>query len=242
MLQKSSTKLLAFDLDGTLTQHKTPLSDQYKKLLHCLSQHYLLLMVGAGSCNRIYQQMNNFPIPIIGNYGMQYSVISSETGKFILKKNIFSPVDCDLITTRTNRLREELSLTNFQGNTIEIHPSGMLTFPILGTEAPISEKLSYDPTRRKRREFFQKVAASYPEYKVYIGGTSSFDIVPRPYSKLYALDLYCQENHLSHSDILYFGDDYGMGGNDEDVYLSDIPFQKIDNFKDFGHYANELLP
>lgn len=42
-------KVLAFDLDGTLTQHKSPLSSEYKQLLTQLKTRYTLLMVGAGS-------------------------------------------------------------------------------------------------------------------------------------------------------------------------------------------------
>lgn len=78
------------------------------------------------------------------------------------------------------------------GDTIEIHESGMLTFPILGTAAPIQDKLSYDPDRSKRRAVYDRVVDKFPEYKVYVGGSSSFDIVPHPYAKLYALDLFCR--------------------------------------------------
>lgn len=45
-----ATKVLAFDLDGTLTQHKSPLSPEYRELLCRLGEKYTLLMVGAGSC------------------------------------------------------------------------------------------------------------------------------------------------------------------------------------------------
>ncbi len=70
-----ATKVLAFDLDGTLTQHKSPLSPEYRELLCRLGEKYTLLMVGAGSCVRIFKQMRRFPIEIIGNYGMQYAVV-----------------------------------------------------------------------------------------------------------------------------------------------------------------------
>ena len=56
------TKVLAFDLDGTLTQHKSPLSSEYKQLLTQLKTRYTLLMVGAGSCARIFSQMRRFQL------------------------------------------------------------------------------------------------------------------------------------------------------------------------------------
>lgn len=240
-MEIQNSKLLCFDLDGTLTQHKTLLSAEYKKLLFELSKHYHLLIVGAGSCKRIYAQMNNFPIDIIGNYGMQYSTIDHITGNFILQKDISVAVDIPLVINRANILRKSLNLSTYAGETIEIHPSGMLTFPILGTKAAIEAKLTYDPTRTKRRTMYNQIISAFPEYKVYIGGSSSFDIVPHPYSKLYALNNYCTQHDISHSDVLYFGDDYGTGGNDEDIYLSDIPFQKVDNYHLFKEYAEKLL-
>ena len=62
-------KLIAFDLDGTLTQHKTPLEEGNRAFLSLLSRHYRLLMVGAGDSERIASQMDYFPIEILGNYG-----------------------------------------------------------------------------------------------------------------------------------------------------------------------------
>ena len=238
-----ATKVLAFDLDGTLTQHKSPLSPEYSGLLCRLGEKYTLLMVGAGSCVRIFKQMKRFPITIIGNYGMQYAPVKEEAphNRLILERDNRVEVDKELAVSRADSLRRKLGYTSYQGDTIEIHESGMLTFPILGTAAPIQDKLSYDPDRTKRREVYAQVVDMFPEYKVYVGGSSSFDIVPHPYAKLYALDLYCRAGGLTHEEILYFGDDYGLGGNDEDVYLSDVPFQCIDDYRTIPEYFKKLL-
>ena len=63
-------KLVAFDLDGTLTQHKTPLDDTNRAVLEQLSKHYKLVMVGAGNAMRIFNQLGGFPMDVMGNYGM----------------------------------------------------------------------------------------------------------------------------------------------------------------------------
>jgi len=66
-----------------------------------------------------------------------------------------------------------------------------------------------------------------------VGGSSSFDMAPKPYNKYYALDLYCKENGLEHKNLVYVGDDYGLGGNDESVYQSDFPFICVDDYREF---------
>ena len=62
---RKEIKIIAFDLDGTLTQHKTKLGAQNKQILDQLSQQYKLIMVGAGTCQRIWNQMDQYPIDII---------------------------------------------------------------------------------------------------------------------------------------------------------------------------------
>ena len=62
-------KVIAFDLDGTLCQHKSPLPPENIETLNRLGKHYKLLMAGAGQCGRIFRQMAGYPIDVIGNYG-----------------------------------------------------------------------------------------------------------------------------------------------------------------------------
>lgn len=64
-----------------------------------------------------------------------------------------------------------------------------------------------------------------------IGGTSSFDMVPRQYGKLNALRRYMRERGLDDDQAVYCGDDYREGGNDHDVYAGGIPFVKVDDYE-----------
>ena len=82
---------------------------------------------------------------------------------------------------------------------------------------------------------------TFSDYCVFVGGSSSFDMAPRPYDKYYALDLYCKEHGLSHQEVVYIGDDYGLGGNDEAVYRSDFPYITIDDYRDFPQKVSPLL-
>lgn len=91
-----SVKLIAFDLDGTLTQHKTKLCDEHTKMLQALSEKYKLLMVGAGQCRRIFEQMNRFPIDIIGSYGMQYAAYSDKDKDINLVYDVTQNCDKEL--------------------------------------------------------------------------------------------------------------------------------------------------
>lgn len=237
----SNIKVVAMDLDGTLTQHKTPLSPEHRAILTALSGKYTLLMVGAGQVMRIFNQLEQFPIDIIGNYGMQYGVYNAETKGIDLVRDITAPCGRAQIVQKVNALREKYGFTAFAGESVEFHPSGCITFPILGTKAKPEDKLAFDPDRTKRRRIYDDVVRTFHDYCVFVGGSSSFDMAPKPYDKYYALDLYCRENGLRHDQVVYIGDDYGLGGNDEAVYRSDIPYITIDNYLDFPEKAGLLL-
>ena len=238
---RTDYKTIAFDLDGTLTQHRTKLGPENRAVLDRLGERYHLLMVGAGACMRIFGQMNEYPIDIIGNYGMQVSRYDPETKQPVILEDAHAPVDKEAVTAACNAIRARHGFTEYAGDGVEFHASGMITFPLIGTKAAIEDKLAFDPDRRRRKAFYDEVVAAFPGYTVFIGGSSSFDIAPYPYNKLYALDRYCKENGLTHRDVLYCGDDYGTGGNDEQVYRSDIDFLCVDDYRRLGAYLAPLL-
>ena len=238
---RTDYQLIAFDLDGTLTQHRTKLGPENRAVLDKLKEKYHLIMIGAGACMRIFGQMNEYPIDIIGNYGMQVSHYDAERGMPVITEDANAPVDKAAVTAACDAIRARHGFTKYAGDGVEFHASGMITFPLIGTKAAIEDKLAFDPDRSRRKAFYDEVKAAFPGYTVFIGGSSSFDIAPYPYNKLYALDRYCEQHGLSHRDILYCGDDYGVGGNDEQVYRSDIDFVKVDDYRRLGEYLAPLL-
>ncbi|NLW74700.1 MAG: HAD family phosphatase [Clostridiales bacterium] len=237
----SDLKLIALDLDGTLTQHKSRLEDENRAVLDKLSKKYKLLMVGAGQCMRIFNQMNKYPVDIIGNYGMQYGIYNPGTGDLEIVRDVSVPCNREETEEKVWYIRRKFNFMNFTGDNVEYHKSGCITIPLLGTKANLEDKLNFDPTREKRRKIYNEVKAIFGGYNVFVGGSSSFDLAPLPYDKYYALDLYCREKGFDHSEVLYVGDDYGLGGNDEAVYRSDFKFICIDDYRDFGLLMREYI-
>lgn len=238
---KTDVKVMAFDLDGTLTQHRTPLGEKNREILDTLGRSCRLLMVGAGQAQRIFRQMGGYPIDIIGNYGMQFCRYDAETRALRPVYDEHAPCDREGVAARIAALREKYGYTSFRGAGVEFHESGCVTFPLLGTGADIRDKLAFDPDRAKRRRMYEDVRAAFPEYTVFVGGSSSFDFAPLPYDKYYALDRFCREQGLRHDALVYVGDDYGAGGNDEAVYRSDFRFVCVDDYTRLADYLKEFL-
>lgn len=224
-------KIAAFDLDGTITQHRTPVSDEHIALLTKMAEKYKILMVGAGMCDRIFHQLREFPVDIIGCYGMQFCEYDKTSGG--LKTVYFEHKECDKesVCERARAICDRHGYTDQKGELVCFHASGAVTIALLGTDADIEDKLKFDPDRKKRRAFCNEVVEAFPDYNVFVGGSSSFDMAPKPYNKFFALDRYCRDNGISHDEVVFFGDDYGTGGNDECVYVSDFDFVCVDDYR-----------
>jgi len=223
-------RLICFDLDGTLTQHRTPLDAQNRAVLDKLGKKHKLLMVGAGGTERIWNQMGQYPIDILGNYGMQESKMID--GKFVLVREDTAPVDQAFFREQVAYLREKYGYTEYKGESVEFHASGVVTFPMLGTKADIADKLAFDPTREKRKVLYPEVIEIFKDFTVYIGGSSSFDFSAKHFNKYDAIMRYAAENGYEKEEILYVGDDFGDGGGDSHVRLGGMDYVNVTDYRD----------
>ncbi|MBO4217253.1 MAG: HAD family phosphatase [Clostridia bacterium] len=236
-IKKLDKRLVALDLDGTVTQHKSPPDDAALEALTRLSEKHKLLIVGAGFCERIRRQLG-FPADIIGSYGMQFMSFDGGTPRIVFDEK--APVNKPLMLEKAAYLREKYGYTGFAGDSLQFYDGGCVIFALLGTDAKLEDKLAFDPDRKKRRAFYDDVRQTFSDYNVFIGGTSSFDLVPKPYDKLSALERFCREYGYTRDETVFMGDDFGRGGNDEPVYVSDFDFIEVTDYRDFPALAKAL--
>ena len=222
---RAQKKLLVFDLDGTLSNHRTPMPEESRALLDALGKRYHLVMCGAGNVARVFKQMGNYPIDLVGNYGMMEAKV--ENGELVITKQVVTDIDKEFFLRETNRLREKYGYTEFAGEPIEWHPSGMVTFALLGTKAKKEDKLAFDPDRTKRRVMYPEVLEIFKDYTVFIGGSTSFDIVAKQYNKYDATIEYAKQYGYTKEQILFMGDDMGDGGGDSHIRLGGIDYLHI---------------
>ncbi len=232
-------RLIGLDLDGTLTQHRSPLDAEHVALLDALGRKYKIIMVAAGNAPRVYAQMGQYPIDIIANYGMQESRMID--GKFCIIRDDKVIPDREFFIRETDYLRKKYGYTKFTGDSLEFHESGMVTFPLLGTKADIKDKIAFDPDRRKRHVLYPEVLEIFKDYSVFVGGSSSFDITPGQYNKFDAMMRYGAENAYSLDEMLYVGDDFGDGGGDSHIRLGGMDYIEIDDYRTSPEKLKHLL-
>jgi len=232
-------KVVAMDLDATLCQHRSPIPPENLKALDALMKKYRCVMVGAGNAPRIYRQMGNYPIEISGNYGMQEAEVRE--GKFVLVRAVTNTVDKAFFREKTDYLRKKYGYTEYEGEPLEFHTSGMVTFGLLGTSPAAEHKVAFDPDRRKRRAMYKEVCEIFKDYSVYIGGSTSFDFAGREYNKYDATLDWARRHGYALEDIVFIGDDFADGGGDSHVRIKGMDHIVINDYRNFAKAVEVLL-
>ena len=232
-------KLVCLDLDATLTRHRTALEQFNRDALDSLGKRYSLVMVCAGNAQRVWEQMGRYPIDILGNYGMQEARV--ENGELKMVRQTTVPADTAFFMAKTDYLRRKYGYTEYYGDPVEFHQAGMVTFGLLGTAAPIGEKLKFDPDRAKRRAMYPEVLEIFKDYAVYIGGSSSFDFAPAQFNKYDAVLKYASEHGYTLDEIIFIGDDFDDGGSDSHIRIKGMDYICIDDYHNFPKMVSPLL-
>ena len=232
-------RLICLDLDATLCQHRSPIPPENLAALKKLMKRYKCVMVGAGNAPRIHKQMDGFPIDIIGNYGMQEYV--GEDGNFRCVRAVTNTVDRKFFREKTDYLRKKYGYTEYAGEPLEFHASGMVTFGLLGTSPEQERKIAFDPDRKKRRAMYKEVCEIFKDYSVFIGGSTSFDFAGKRYNKYDAIMDYAKRHGYKQDEIVFIGDDFGDGGGDSHVRIKGMDYIEVEDYRDFPQAVSCLL-
>lgn len=226
-------KIVIFDVDGTLTDPRQIITTEIKDYLVRMSQTYNIFILGAGSCKRIYNQLAKTDnIVFYGNYGLESAIGCMGEIKYIYNEKTKNIITKDMIEA-FNKIRHKYNLTEYIGDSYEVHPTGMITFALLGTDAKIKDKLEFDPDKIKRENIWPILKELLPEYNIIIGGTSSFDVLPKNIDKTYGISkILSKYNKYSIKELYFVGDDWHKYGNDYAILKTGIRCFRIDKLED----------
>ena len=226
-------KIIAFDVDGTLTASKTLITDSMANLIKKLIQKKMVVSIAGGSFHQLETQFlppflnDNSMLPYIKNFtllttsGSQRYEYDEEKKEWRITDKESMPVEAK---ERAIKLLEEVIANpqyeippNPYGKIIEDRDT-QITFTPNGQQAPVAVKLAFDPDRKKREKIVAMLEPKLPELTLLINGTSSIDILSKDFNKAVGLMRYLKKAGLNKSDILFVGDGLFPGGNDYSVY------------------------
>lgn len=243
-------KLIAFDLDGTLADSKSPLEDTMGDLLGRLLEKYVVCVISGGTFGQFKNQLignlhiNNellaklHIMPTCGTRYLRYDVLTDEWVQLYAedipdadKKRIFAAIEegIDHLGLREKNIYGEI--IEDRGSQITFSALGQDIVDHLGPEG-VKQKEEWDPDVKKRKALRNYVADIIPDYEVRVGGITSIDITRPGIDKAYGMNKIKQELDLSNEDILFIGDKLEEGGNDYPVKAIGIDTISVKNWQE----------
>lgn len=244
-------KLIIFDLDGTLTESKQPLTSEMAALVAKLLATVPVAVVSGGALPQFLKQVVT-RLPSDANLANLYLLPTSGAALYEWKQDVWNKIyeerlsekEAHTIETAIRAVAEETGVINFSepawGQRIE-YRGGQVTLSALGQRAPLTEKKVWDPTHAKRAALQAAIAKRLPEFSVGIGGATSIDVTKRGVDKAYGVRKLCERIGVLEVEALYIGDELEAGGNDEAIYKTAVTTESVKDPAETGHFIDELL-
>jgi phosphomannomutase len=249
-LQIKNKKLIAFDVDGTLSISRSKIDSEMVSLLKDLLKQKQVAIITGGAFSDIQKQVlselhlndelnkNLILLPTNGGslftFDKEWREISTNKLSSAEKEKIIEMIK------KSEETDPELKDNISYGEEIQDRGSA-ITYSALGEDAPIEIKQAWDPDYAKRKKLQAELMSRLPDFEVKIGGTTSIDITAKGIDKAYAIQKLMDHFQYTKDDILFLGDAIYENGNDYSVYLSGIDTIKVTGPEETKNWLKRLL-
>jgi phosphomannomutase len=215
-------RLIAFDLDGTLTESKQPLDTAMASALAGLLDVTEVAIISGGDWPQFQKQVIG---RLVDGTNLARLWIMPTTGAKLYRfqqaawHEIYADIfDASARAAIFGAIRRAVDDARFNIDKIwgqQIEDRGtQVTFSALGQEAPIDAKKEWDPDFTKRKALQAALREALPDVSVNIGGSTSIDVTRKGVDKGYGLRRLAEHSGLPLTAMLFVGDAIYPGGND----------------------------
>lgn len=246
-------KVIAFDLDDTLSVTKSPMDPRMAELLDRLLEKYEVCVISGGKIEQFHIQVINeldvstdklTRLHLMPTCGTRYYRFDSGADEWELQyANDLTDEQKREITTALDEEARALGIfcENPSGEIIEDRHS-QITHSALGQEASAEDKYRWaEENEQLRYEYRDRVAARLPDLEVRVAGTTSTDVTLKGLDKAYGMHKLIEILGLTKQDILFIGDKLQEGGNDYPVKAMGIDTIEVRNWQDTAYVLEGLL-
>lgn len=252
-VEQKMKKVIAFDLDGTLSISKSQATDRMIDLLNQLLEKHHVCVISGGKIEQFKKQIpfiestkdgyNLENLHLMPTCGTRYykfdknksdwELVYAENFKDDEKKKIIAALEESIDETG---LRSD----KFWGEIIEDRGS-QITLSVLGQEAPVEAKDAWDPKDVKKYKLRDAIAAKIPEFEVRAGGLTSIDVTKLGIDKAYGMKKLMDILKVAKEEILFLGDKMHDGGNDYPVKIMGIDCIAVRDWEDTALAIETIL-
>jgi hypothetical protein len=215
-------RLIVFDLDGTLAESKSSLDAEMATLLHELLGIIKVAVISGGDWPQFEKQLlSKLPhdeclenLSLLPTCGTKFYEYAAGNWDKIYSEDFTDDEKKNIIGSLTKAIEE----TGFKekkvwGETIEDRGS-QITFSALGQQAPLEEKIKWDPDFTKRKKIKGILDTLIPTFSVRLGGATSIDVTKPGIDKAYGIGKLRDTLGIAIPEMIFIGDALFPGGND----------------------------
>jgi len=213
--------LIVFDLDGTLAPSKSSIDAEMAGLVNKLLGIVKVAVISGGNWPQFQKQVlahlvrddrlrNLSLLPTCGTqfykYDNGWQKVYAEDFSGRQKEKLIDSL-------KTAIAQSGLKTERVWGDVIEDRGS-QITFSALGQEAPLEEKMKWDPDFAKRKKIKAILDTLIPEFSVRLGGSTSIDLTKPGIDKAYGIKKLRDLLGIAIEEMIFVGDALFPGGND----------------------------
>ena len=215
-------RLIVFDLDGTLAESKSSIDAEMSGLLHELLDIIKVAVISGGDWPQFEKQvLSNLPhddflenLSLLPTCGTKFYEYAAGNWKKIYSEDFTDDEKNKIISSLKKAIGEDgFKVEKVWGETIEDRGS-QITFSALGQQAPLEEKVKWDPDFTKRRKIKTILDNLIPTFTVRLGGATSIDVTKPGIDKAYGIGKLRDTLGIAIQEMIFIGDALFPGGND----------------------------
>ena len=242
-------KLIAFDLDDTLSPAKNKTDKEMADLIKQLLEKYKVAIITWWMFkeinNQIIEELDNnsnfsnfYPFPTTWTRMYYYD---SWEWKIKYAEDL-TVNEIDKITLVLNKAIVDLDLQPIQvwWEIVENRWS-QITYSALWQKCPLEIKKSWDQDFKKRLEIKRYIEKDLEEFNIWLWGSTSIDITRKWVDKAYWIKKVLENLDLEKEDILFMWDAIFEWWNDFPITKTGIDYYKVKDYNHTKELIKELL-
>ncbi|BEH03039.1 HAD-IIB family hydrolase [Brooklawnia propionicigenes] len=249
--QHAQIRMVAFDLDDTLAESKSPLEESMARTLADLLAVCPVCIISGGQFEQFDTQLlANLPpdtnldaLHLMPTCGTRYLRFYEGLWHEVYAHDL-SHAQKLAATEALENCAKRLGLWEpddlVSGPRIEDRGS-QITYSALGQQAAVDDKKAWDPDGSKREKLRAAVAKELPDLEVRAGGSTSIDVTRRGIDKAYGITSLSRQTGIGLDQMLFIGDRLMPGGNDYPVAELGVPCHAVTGPADTQTYVRGLI-
>jgi phosphomannomutase len=234
--------VLLFDLDGTLTEPRKPITASMKESLAHKKNSFELCVVSGSNLAKIKEQLGEDLFSLYDYIFAENGLSTFHHGQPLKGQTIIEHIGEENVNRFTKYCLDYIAKLNIPVKTstfVELR-KGLINVSPIGrdcTQSQRDEFAKYDQVHKVRQSMIEDLKNHFTklDLKYSIGGQISFDVFPIGWDKTYCL------KYLPNRVIHFFGDKTMPGGNDFEIFHdSRVIGHAVGSFRDTIKILNGL--